>query len=57
MSGGPLLSSPVVAAAGGFTPALITFLVYTLAVFSLAIIANYLRRGGSFLNEERKSVV
>ena len=51
MSSGHLLSSPVVAAAGGFTPALVTFLLYTLAVFSLAIIANHLRKGSNFLSE------
>ncbi len=43
--------SGFLAAAGGFSPALITFLVYTLAVFSLAIIANRLRKGGNFLSE------
>ena len=43
--------SGFLAAAGGFSPALITFLVYTLAVFSLAIIANRLRKGSNFLSE------
>ena len=45
------LSLPVLAEAGGFNPALLTFLGYTIAVFSLAVIANYLRKDGNFLSE------
>ena len=45
------LSLPLLAEAGGFNPALLTFLGYTLAVFSLAVIANYLRKDGNFLSE------
>ena len=39
------------AEAGGFNSALFTFFAYTLAVFSLAVIANRLRKGGNFLSE------
>ena len=45
------ISLPLLAEAGGFNPALLTFLGYTLAVFSLAVIANYLRKEGNFLSE------
>ena len=45
------LSLPVLAEAGGFNPALLTFLGYTIVVFSLAVIANYLRKDGNFLSE------
>ena len=50
MSAFSSISLPLLAEAG-VNPALLTFLGYTLAVFSLAVIANYLRKDGNFLSE------
>ena len=51
MSLPPIFNSSFLAEAGGVSPALFTFLGYTAAVFSLAAIANYLRKDGNFLSE------
>ncbi|MCH2580466.1 MAG: hypothetical protein MK133_04615, partial [Planctomycetes bacterium] len=51
MSLSPIFNISFLAEAGGVSPALFTFLGYTAAVFSLAVIANYLRKDGNFLSE------
>ena len=51
MSLSPSFNISFLAEAGGVSPALFTFLGYTAAVFSLAVIANCLRKDGNFLSE------
>ena len=51
MSPSPSFNISLLAEAGGVSPALFTFLGYTVAVFALAVIANCLRKEGNFLSE------